>query len=303
MASAGLVMVQQHFRSLFENRLAYIDEILGLNYEMPKVIYDQIFNMRTSTRMAEEITGLAGLGRFAEKPQSEPLQYDRILAAYDVRFTHKTFAKGYQISMELNEDEIDGVLVDVMPELGRMAKISIEADAVSDLPNGFGTVTAPDGVAFFGTHVLSAGGTFSNLLQTDFSQSALEAAINQAADMVNERGELMVIPMTRLVIPNELRWIVSEVLESQQRSDTANNAINVVNRLGLTVLDTPFLTDADSWYLTCEPRLHKLLFYWRQEPVTDHAADFDTKNLKSSMLYRYSHGVADWRGWFGSQGV
>lgn len=303
MTSAGLLMVQQQLRSLFEQRLAYIDEILGLNYEMPQVIFDQIFNMRTSTRMAEEITGLAGFGRFTEKPQGETLAYDRILSAYDVRFTHKTFAKGYQLSMELNEDELDGILVDILPEMGRMAKISIEADAISDLANGFTTVLAPDGVAFFGTHILSAGGTFSNLLATDFSQSALEAAINKFADTVNERGELMLLQPTRLVIPNELRWIVAEVLESQQRSDTANNAINVVNRLGLQTFSTPFLTDDDCWFLSCDPRQHRLVFYWRQEPVTDHAMDFDTKNLKTSMLYRYSHGVGDWRGWVGSPGA
>lgn len=303
MAGSGLIMTQQQLRKAFEERLAYIDEILFNNYAEPITVYDQIFNMRTSTRMAEEIYTLAGFSKFTRKPQGEALDYDTILEGYSTRFTHQTFAKGYQISMELNEDEMDGIILEMAPALGRMARISIEADAMSVFTTGFSTTLAPDGVAFFGSHTLVGGGSSSNTASTDFSQPALETAMNTYADLVDERGELILMNPTKIITGPELRWQVAEVLESQQKAGTANNDINVMNRLGLSHLWSPFITNDDDWFLCPDQSQHRLLFYWRRQPVTDHAVDFDTKNLKTSMLYTYSYGVGDWRGWYGSQGA
>jgi hypothetical protein len=44
------------------------------------------------------------------------------------------------------------------------------------------------------------------------------------------------------------------------------------------------------------------MYYWRKEPFSDNYVDPETLNLKTKMLYRMSHGVADWRGWIGGQG-
>ena len=305
MATAGLVMTEQAIRNLFEERKPYIDEILFNNYAEPKMIFDMIFNMRTSNRMAEDVVGLAGFGKFTEKPQAQKLDYDTIIEAFWTRFTHKTFAKGYQISMELNEDEMDGVIVEMAPALGRMARISQEADAMSVFSTGFSTLTSPDGAAFFSaSHVNAVGQTsITNLITGDFAQATLETVLNQYADLTDERGELILMNPTRIITGPELRWQVAEVLESTQKAGTANNDINVMSRLGLQHLWSPFITADDDWFMCPNQNEHRLIWYWRRMPVTDHAVDFDTKNLKTSMLYSYSYGVADWRGWFGGQGA
>jgi hypothetical protein len=106
-----------------------------------------------------------------------------------------------------------------------------------------------------------------------------------------------------LLIPSELRWVTHELLKSQLRSDTANNAANALNQLGLKVVQSKYLTGEDDWFLCVDPSQHRVIVYWRMEPVTDHTLDFDTGNMKSKMTYRLSFGSADWRGWVGGQGA
>lgn len=303
MASAGAINMRDQFTDLFVNRLAYMDEILGKNLDAPSLTYTEVFNVRDSSRAYEEITGITGFGQFSEKPEGEKVEYDRLLQAYDKRYKHKTYAKGYQISFEAMEDDIDGAITDAAPALARVARNSIETEAFSDFNLGFTSVTSPDGAYLFSaSHPLVGGGTFGNLVSADFDQGSLETAINIFEDMRDERNQLIESGAGVLLFPIQLQWLVNEVLQSQLRSDTANNAINVVNQLGLRLVKSKYLTDADSWFVLSSPDQHRLLFYWRMEPVTDHALDFDTANMKSKMTYRLSHGPADWRNLVGGLG-
>lgn len=301
--SAGNVMLRAQYTDLFESRLAYIDEILFENYDAPTLTYPEVFNVRPSSRAHEEITGITGFEQFNVKTEGDKVDYDKLLQGFDKRYTHRTFAKGFQISFEAMEDDLDGAITDGAPALARVARNSIETDAWGDFNNGFGTVTTPDGVAFFnGSHLLVGGGTFGNLISGDLAQATLESAINLYADMRDDRNQLIELEPTTLIIPPELRWVTHELLKSQLRSDTANNASNALNQLGLRVVMSKYLTGDDDWFLACDPSQHRLLYYWRMEPMSDHALDFDTGNMKTKMTYRMSHGPADWRGFVGGQG-
>ena len=301
--SAGAVATRQHYSDLFVARLAFLDELMFENFDAPSLTYDQVFNVRDSSRAYEEITGITGFSQFSEKPEGTKLEYDRLMQGYDKRFTHKTYAKGYEISFEAMDDDIDGAISDAAPALSRVARNSIETEAFSDLNNGFGSVETPDGVSLFNaSHPLVGGGTQSNLVTSDFDQASVETAINLFDDMRDDRNQLIEGSPSCLLFPPELRWVVHEVLKSQLRSDTAENATNALNQIGLKTLMSKYLTGDDDWYILSDPSQHRLLFYWRMEPVSDHALDFDTKNMKSSMMYRLSHGPADWRNLVGGQG-
>lgn len=301
--SAGAVATRQHYSDLFVERLAFLDELMFENFDAPSLTYDQVFNVRDSARAYEEISGITGFSQFEEKPEGAKLAYDRLLQGYDKRYKHKTFAKGYEISFEAMDDDIDGAISDAAPALARVARNSIETEAFSDLNLGFSSVQTPDGVSLFNnSHPLVGGGTADNLVESDFDQAAVETAINLFDDMRDDRNQLIEGSPSILLFPPELRWVVHEVLKSQLRSDTAENAVNALNQIGMRTIMSKYLTGDDDWFILSEPSQHRLLFYWRMEPVTDHALDFDTKNMKSSMMYRLSHGPADWRNIVGGQG-
>jgi len=121
-------------------------------------------------------------------------------------------------------------------------------------------------------------------------------------NMVDDRNLPIESSPTKLIIPVELRWVAHEILKSQLRSDTASNAVNALNQVGLDVVVTKYITGTDDWFLTSDPSQHRCLVYWRQEPMTDHTMDFDTGNMKSKMTYRLSRGASDWRNVVGSAG-
>lgn len=299
------LMMRQQFTDLFVSRLPYLNQIIYEQFDAPSLTYTEVFDVVDSRRAYEEITGITGFGLFVEKPEGDTVTYDQLLQGYDKRYTHKTYSKACQISMEAMDDDIDGAITNVMPPLARAARVSIETEAFSDFNNGFTTtVSTPDGVAFFSaSHPLVGGGTASNLVSADFSQGALETAINLYDSMVDDRGlPIEGDPAILLFAPN-LRWIVNEVLKSQLRSDSETNAINVVNQLGLRLVMTKYLTNTTDWFVLSTPQRHKLLFYWRMDPVSDHTLDFESGNMKTKMTFRLSHGPADWRNIVGGDGT
>jgi hypothetical protein len=135
------------------------------------------------------------------------------------------------------------------------------------------------------------------------SQGTLESAINIYDDMRDDRNQLIELSPSILLFPPELKWLVHELLKSQLRSDTADNAANALHQVPLKTVESKYLTGDDDWFLVSDPSQHRLMFYWRMEPVTDHTLDFDTGNMKTKMTYRLSHGPADWRGLIGGQGA
>lgn len=306
MAAINSIQFRNQLTKLYQSRLAYIDEILFEPHNAPEMTYTQVANVRDSARGYEEILGLVGLGLFREKPEGESVSYDTFSEGYSKRFTHKTFASGYQATWEAAEDDLDGVINQATPELAESARRSIEIAFYDNLNSGFtSTITGMDGANFFSaSHPLAfpGGGTATNLVTGDLAQGTLESALNTFDDMRNDRGLLIGMEARNLIVPPELKWLVHELLRSQLRSDTANNAANALTQAGLNPMVIKYLTSATNWFVSTNPQDHRLMYYWRREPFNDNWVDPETLNLKIKMLYRMSHGVADWRGWVGGQG-
>jgi hypothetical protein len=302
--TVGTVMTRGQFTDLFKNLLPYMEEILFKNLEAPDLTYTQVFNVRDSDRFAEEMTGVVGFGQFSKKPEGGKIEYDSLSQAFDKRLTHDTFGKGSQITFEALRDDAFRAITDVLPELSRVARNSIETDAFAVFNNSFGSETTPDGKSIFNAaHILEKGGTFDNVLSTDFGQGALEEAINIFDDMRDGSNQLIKSGAAMILYPPKLKWQITEVLQSEMKSDTANNTMNVVNRLGLGQVESKYLTDDDAWFVLSEPSQHKIMYFWRDEPFTDSALDFDTRNLKTAMLYASSRGAFDWRNMVASPGA
>lgn len=301
--SLGNVMVRAQYLDMFKERLPFLNQILFQNLQAPETTYDRVFNVQSSDKPYEEKTGLTGFGLFGKKTEAGRVDFDTRIQTYDKRLSHETWGKGYQYSFEMMDDDMDGIIASTAPELARAAINTIETDAFADFNNSFSTVTTPDGVALFGTHILAGGGTFSNLISGDLAQATIESALNKFADMRDERNLLIRGQADILLIPTELQWTTYELLRSQLRSDTANNAANALNQVGLQVVVSPYLTGDDDYFVMSEPSQHELVYYWKRQPYTDSSLDFDTQNMKTAMFFRMCHGAFDWRNMVGGQGA
>jgi len=304
MPLGGNVLLRAQFADLFVDRLPYLDEILFETYDAPSLTYPLVFNVKDSARAYEEMTEITGLGTFTTKSEGDVIDYDKVMEGWSKRFQHTTYAKGVSISMEAAADDLDGAITNMAPPLARSCRVSVETTIWNLINLGFTTTTTPDGAALFSaSHLLRGGGTFSNLINGDFSIANLESAINVYDTMIDDRGLPIELSPTQLVFPPNMRWLVYEIMKSDLRSDTANNATNAFKQISLQPVMSKYLTGPDDWFLFSEPSQHRVIVYWRMEPVTDHTIDFDTDNMKTKMTYRLSTGAAGWRGTVGGLGA
>ena len=301
--NAGLLINRQHYTKLFVSRLPFIDFLMQNGIDAPSMVYQQIYKIRDSQRAFEEVLTLAGLGLFDQKDEGDTITYDRSLQGYSKRFEMLTYAKGTSITKEAQDDDIDGAIGDTVPMLGFSARASIETEAASNFNLGFTSVTTADGAVFFSaTHPQVGGGTYNNLVSADLSQSSIESGVNKFDSLTNDRGLFEDYAARTLLIPPSLKWLARELLKSQLRSDSNINATNALLEEGLDPLEWRYLSNATDWFLVGDPAKHSLLWYWREEPITDHTLDFDTGNMKTKMTMRFDHGPVDGRGIVGGNG-
>jgi hypothetical protein len=177
------------------------------------------------------------------------------------------------------------------------------------LNQGFsGTVTYGDGQSLFSTaHPLVSGGTNSNrpAVAADLNETSLEAAVIQIAAWTDERGLLIAAKPKKLVIPPALMFVATRLLETELRVGTTDNDLNAIKNNGAipggyTV--NHWLTDTNGWFLTTDvPNGMKHFVRASLENKMD--GDFDTGNVRYKARERYSFGVSDPLGIFGSPGA
>ncbi len=105
-----------------------------------------------------------------------------------------------------------------------------------------------------------------------------------------------------LLVSENQKWLGMELLGSELRADTADNALNAFKDDGLTLVSTPFLTDKNAFFLLAEPSKHNVRSYWREKPNVLHDWDFETSSMKVKIRARWKKGVSDWRGVYGTSG-
>jgi hypothetical protein len=184
-----------------------------------------------------------------------------------------------------------------------------QVKAASILNSGFaGGPTYGDGQTLFSTaHPLISGGVNSNRPTTpaDLNETSLEAAVIQIAGWTDERGLLIAAQPKKLVVPPSLQFVAERLLKTELRVGTADNDINALKSMGsipggYTV--NHYLTDNNAWFL-CTDVPNGLKHFVRSPMQTGMDADFDTGNSRYKARERYSFGVSDPLGIYGSPGA
>ena len=278
-----------------------------LEYMQHKLLYPTVFNMHDSTRGYEDFVKVSGLGRMAQMGEGESIFYDRAVEGSRISAGHAMFGLGFQVSRVLMDDEQYGIMTRMSQALARSVQHEQEVRAwevFNDAQAG-STFTGFDSKALLhNSHtLLNSTSTQDNRIQADLSVSALEAAVDLFATVVDESNLNIAINPRILVIPAQNRWLASTLVDSEFDPESANNAINPIRDVGLSWFATPFITDTDSWFILADKGEHDLGFYWRLKPETDDTTDFDTKTLKFSSIMRLLIHWNDFRGVVGSMGV
>jgi len=294
---------------LLKELLPGLNALFGLEYARYGEEHKEIYETETSERSFEEETKLSGFSAAPVKGEGAAIAYDNAQEAWTARYNHETIALGFSITEEAIEDNLyDSLAARYTKGLARAMAYTKQVKAASVLNNGFSAqYTMGDGSPLFSTsHTLVNGGVNANTptTQADLNETSLEAAVIQIAGWTDERGLLIAARPKKLVVPPSLMFVATRLLETELRVGTNNNDINAIKNNGsipegYTV--NHFLTDVNAWFLITDVP-NGLKHFERVALQNSMDGDFDTGNVRYKSRERYSFGVSDPLGAWGSSG-
>ena len=294
---------------LLKELLPGLNALFGMEYAKYGEEHKEIFESETSDRSFEEETKLSGFGSAPTKSEGSAIEYDNAQEAFTARYTHETVAMGFAITEEAIEDNLyDSLSARYTKALARAMAYTKQVKAATVLNNAFATTTYGDGKVLCATdHPLVSGGTNSNrpTVASDLNETSLEAAVIQIGQWTDERGLKIATQPKKLIIPSDLQFVATRLLETEGRVGTADNDINALSNNGSVpggYSVNHYLTDAGAWFLTTDIP-NGMKHFVRAKMATSMDADFDTGNSRYKARERYSFGVSDPLGIFGSPGA
>ena len=294
---------------LLKELLPGLNALFGMEYQKYENEHAEIYETETSERSFEEEVKLSGFGAAPVKPEGSAISYDNAQESFTARYNHETVAMGFSVTEEAMEDNLyDALSARYTKALARAMAYTKQVKAASLLNNGFTTYNSGDGVTLFSTaHPTVAGGSNANTLATaaDLNETSLEQAAIDIAAYVDERGLLVAARPRKLIIPPQLMFVATRLLETQNRVGTADNDINAIMSNGSIPEGysvNHYLTDMDAWFLKTDIP-NGLKHFVRTKMSTGMDGDFDTGNSRYKARERYSFGVSDPLGIFGSAGA
>lgn len=302
---AGAVSRAQLLRELEPG----LNALFGMEYkrypEQHKLVYD-VFN---SDRSFEEELRVTGLGLAQVTNEGFGVPWDTMQESYVARWNHETVKLGFQITEEAMEDNLYQSLSERgTRSLARSFAETKQIKAMVPLNLGFTSYTTADAQYAFDTdHTLINGGTNSNRPNAgaDLNETSLEAAIIAMSVWTDDRGLLINARPQRLIIPAALEFTAERILKTEQRPGTMDNDINAIRSRGripggFDVIN--YLTDTNAWFLKTDISNGYKMFQ-RVGLKKGMEGDFDTGNVKYKARERYSFGIADPLGMYGSPGA
>ena len=304
---------------LLKELLPGLNALFGLEYARYDDEHSACYDAEASDRSFEEEVKLSGFAAAPVKPECSGISYDAAQESFTARYNHETIAMGFSITEEAMEDNLyDSLSARYTKALARAMAHTKQVKAMVPFNNGFtNAYQSGDGVNLFTAdgdgvtggdgHPLVSGGKNSNRPATavDLNETSLEAAVIQIAKWTDERGLLIAARPRKLIIPPDLQFVAKRVLGSELRPGTADNDINAVRVMGVVPEGhavNHYLTDVDAWFLMTDVP-NGMKHFTRVAMETSMDGDFDTGNVRYKARERYSFGVSDPLGVWGSPGA
>ena len=294
---------------LLKELLPGLNALYGLEYEKYENEHTEIYETETSDRSFEEEVKLSGFGAAPVKAEGAAISYDNAQEHYTARYNHETVAMGFSITEEAMEDNLyDSLSARYTKALARAMAYTKQTKAAALLNTGFTSFNSGDGVTLFSTsHPTVGGGTNANKLavNADLNETSLEQAVIDIAAFTDERGLLIAARPRKLIVPPALMFVATRLLQTELRTGTADNDTNALRSNGSIPEGyrvNHYLTDTDAFFITTDIP-NGMKHFERTTMATSMDGDFDTGNVRYKARERYSFGVSDPLGIFGSPGA
>ena len=295
---------------LLKELLPGLNALFGMEYARYGEEHKEIYETETSERSFEEETKLSGFIAAPVKNEGSAIAYDNAQEAWTARYNHQTIALGFSVTEEAIEDNLyDSLSARYTKALARAMAYTKQVKAAAVLNNAFQSsgYNGGDGVSLCNAnHPLVSGGVNSNTpaTQVDLNETSLEAAVIQIAGWTDERGLLIAAKPRKLIVPPNLMFVATRLLETELRVGTTDNDVNAIKTMGSIPEGyrvNHFLTDTNGWFLITDVP-NGMKHFVRTPLQNSMDGDFDTGNVRYKARERYSFGWSDPLGIWGSSG-
>jgi len=295
-----------------------LNALFGEEYSKYENEHEEIYATENSERSFEEELKLSGFGAAPVKDEGSAISYDTAQESFVARYTHETIAMGFSVTEEAMEDNLYVSLSGRYTKaLSRAMAYTKQVKSAFPLNNGFtNSYQSGDGVNLFTAsgdgvtggdgHPLVSGGKNSNRPTTaaDLNETSLENAIIQISKWTDERGLKIAARPKKLIVPTDLQFTATRLLKSDYRVGTADNDVNAIVTNGVIPEGfsvNHYLTDTNAFFIVTDIP-DGMKHFVRAPMTTSMDGDFDTGNVRYKARERYSFGVSDPLGIWGSPG-
>ena len=303
--------------SISKELLPGLNAVFGMEYGEVNNEHEPLYDVENSDRAFEEEVLFTGFGTAPVKGEGASVSYDDAQESYTARYIAETFALAFAFTEEAMEDNLYDTFAKLRARgLARAMANTKQVKAANLFTNGFSD-TIGDGAAFFSAaHPTISDGSQSNLMAAaDLTEATLETALTSIQKIKDDRGILIGASAISLHIPVDSWAIADRIMSSPGNTQTSaasgatsggfnSNAVNATRHMGM-IPEGYFInrrfTDTDSYFIKTDVPNGAKMFI-RSPLQTKMEPDFDTGNLRFKARERYSFGVSDWRGYFGSAG-
>lgn len=278
---------------------------------MADVTDDIIFRQDTTDRGGVITEQMKDAGMWTERT-SELADLAEGSMHADNKRTHTVanFAQSLPIPKHYFDDEQYGTVKEGISKMALKGLLTKRREAFGVYRNAFTTTLTNAGTALISdSHTNLNGDTIDNQLTAALSESSLNDAINMLLEQKDQAGDNVGFEPYCLLVPNRLYKLAVEILETEKKSGTMNNDLNVYSaKYGIYLKQSNWIGAANggsdtAWFLLS--RDHTIKRWVRQDIVTD-LVDY---KYSSNFVYNYKaeyrevYGAISYEGIVGSTGA
>lgn len=269
-------------------------------------IWSEAFKTESSEKGQEIDVEHTQFGYARFKGQGVAIENDSDRQGYTITTQMKTAALGYEITMEEIQDNL-------YAKVGRARAegLAFSLDQFKEL-NAANVFNRAENSAYnlgdTGVPLISAShpsrgaGLQSNVVNGSLSHAVLYDAFTRAGNMEDARGLKIRGKPTKLFIRPENRERAEIILESKQRSGTADNDLNYfqAGSRAVKIVENPWFDTVGMWFIENEINPSgRAVHYQRWRRVFEKDNQFTTKGEAHNAYERYAFAMRNWRQWFG----
>jgi phage major head subunit gpT-like protein len=272
-------------------------------YEAAPAQYEDIVTVVPSNTNSEDYSWLGALPTMREWTDE---RIPRGLIEHEFTITNKDWEVTIAVDRNVIEDDQYGQLKARISAMAEEARRHIDELVFELLASGFSS-ECYDGQDFFDAdHPDVSGGTQSNKGADALSAGAYGAARAAMMKFTDDQGRVMGVVPDTIVVPPELEETARQVLNSDFYPETGYEHIGNPWKGSARLIVSPYLIDADDWFLLCTARAVRPLVLQMRREVTFNALEGQSEGgfMRKRYLYgadaRYNVGFGPWQFAYGN---